>query len=339
VAWWAAAGLLGGLAVISKYSALFLGPGLLLWLAASEDGRAELRRPGPWVACVLAAAIFSLNVIWNADHGWLTFTKQFGRVAASRFEPRYLAEFLATQLLLLNPIIAVFIGGACVVRRPASREGVDLSLLFATTAPFFAYLMIHSLHDRVQAHWPAPLYAGLAICAAVGAERLSGSASWRAWARAAPPLGFGLAIGALIYITLPVSLTGRADLALPIRGWPVFAARLNSLRVQNGAAWTGVDAYGLAAQLETEPGLRAPILQLTERDRWTTLAQGPPPDFGRPGLVVDLPRRVSLAGLSRCFGAVRSLGLLARGDPGEAGKAYAVFLVAGPRRDIVRTGC
>ena len=32
---------------------------------------------------LIAAAIFGLNVVWNAEHHWVTFVKQFGRVAAT----------------------------------------------------------------------------------------------------------------------------------------------------------------------------------------------------------------------------------------------------------------
>ncbi len=337
--WWAAAGVAAGLALLSKYSALFLGPGILIWLASSPEGRAQLRRPGPWLAAVMAAALFSLNVAWNADHHWLTFHKQFGRIAPHGLSPGHLAAFLLEQLCLANPIIAVFAGISLRVRPRPSGDRIQLAPFIATAAPFAVYLVFHGLHDRVEAHWPAPLYPEIAICAAVAAERLSVSAVWRRWATASPRLGFGLCALVLAYGALPASAVGRADLALPVRGWPTFAARLNDLARRNGAAWVGTTSYGLAAQLTTEPGLGAPIVQLAERDRWTTVSTGAPPDPARPGLVTDLPRRVSLASLGRCFSSVAPLGTVTRGDPGGAGQPYAVFVVAGPRRDLLTDGC
>ena len=340
LAWWAAAGAAAGLATLSKYSALFLAPGMLIWLAWTPGRRAWLRTPGPWLAALVAVALFSLNIVWNADHHWLTFDKQFGRIAASRFAPGHLAELVIGQAVLLNPLIAMFATAAAFARRRRDHPAIDLSLFFATAAPFAAYLVIHSLHDRVQAHWPAPLYPGLAICAAVGAERLAGSAAWRRCAAAAAPFGFGLCGLLLTYLALPVSVVGRADLALPVRGWPSFAARLDRLQRESGAAWIGTTSYGLASELATEPALRAPILQLAERDRWTMVSTGvKAPDLARPGLVADLSRRVDAASLARCFARVTPLGQIARGDPGEAGKTYSVFVVAGPKRDILKSGC
>ena len=329
-AWWLGAGLAAGLACLSKYSALFIAPGMLLWLAASAEGRRTLRSPGPWLAVVVAAAVFSANVIWNADHGWLTFAKQFGRIAPHAFAPRFLLELVLGQALLLNPLIAAFVVRGLARRKPGD---IDLAPFILVSAPFAAYLALHSLHDRVQAHWPAPLYPAAAILAA------SAAANWPRRARWAAPAGF--AVGALLLglLVAPASLLGRYDAALPIRGWGPFAARIGALRTSAGAAWIGVSSYGLAAELADEAGVGAPVLQLAERDRWRGLPAPPPPDLAKPGLAVDLTRRLTAADLRGCFQEVTPLGTLTRGEAGEPGKAYAVFRVAGPTRDVLARGC
>src|SRR6185437_14605804 len=133
---------------------------------------AALRKPSPWEAALIAAFVFAPNVVWNSEHGWITFAKQFGRVAGHGLTPGHVAEFVGGQLLLFTPLMAVFAGlGVRQAWRERAQPGaVHLMLPAATAAPFAAYLLVHSLHDRVQAHWPAPLFAGLAICAAVAAE-------------------------------------------------------------------------------------------------------------------------------------------------------------------------
>jgi 4-amino-4-deoxy-L-arabinose transferase-like glycosyltransferase len=336
--WWTAAGLAAGLAVLSKYSALFIAPGMLLWLGSSARGRAQLRTPGPWLAAAIAGTIFAINVAWNADHQWITFAKQFGRVMPRRFAPQYLAEFVAGQALLLSPLIALFAVVAPFTKARGERD-VDLTPFLAVSAPFAGYLLIHSLHDRVQAHWPAPLYPLLAICAAVAAERLWARAPWRRLAKAAPVLGFGLGVAALAVLTTPGGAFGRFDPALPVRDWSRFAARIERLRSSTGAAWVGTTSYGLASELKVAPPLKAPVLQIAERERWLGLPNGARPDMTAPGLVIDLTRRVNAGALSGCFTKVTPVGVIARGDPGEPGKAYAAFVVAGPRRDILRGGC
>jgi 4-amino-4-deoxy-L-arabinose transferase-like glycosyltransferase len=338
LAWWALAGATAGLACLSKYSALFIAPGMLIWLIVTPGGRAQLRTAGPWLAAVIAAAVFAPNLVWNAHHHWLTFGKQFGRLSAHQFAPRYLAELIAGQTLLLSPLIALFAAAAILVRPRSDRPGADLTPFFALTAPFAAYLVVHSLHDRVQAHWPAPLYPLLAVCAAEAAARVAERASWRRLASIAPWLGFALGAVALGLLATPGGVLGRLDPALPLRGWGPFTAHLEGMRRNFGAAWLGTTSYGLAAQLSDERALTVPIIQLAERDRWSGLVQ-PAPDFRRPGLVVDLTRRASAATLANCFNRVTPLAVVARGDPGEEGKPYAVFLVSNPRLDVLARGC
>jgi 4-amino-4-deoxy-L-arabinose transferase-like glycosyltransferase len=338
LAWWGLAGAAAGLAALSKYSALFLAPGVLLWLACTPGGRRELARPGPWLAALIAVSLFGLNIAWNATHDWLTFHKQFGRIAATRFAPRYLAEWLIEQILLLTPIIAAFAVGAFRPRGPSYTESADLTPMIAVTLPFAGYLAVHALHDRVQAHWPAPLYPGLAICAAVAAGRWAAGGGGRGWLRTAPLVTPAILALLALYLALPLSLTGRFDPLLPVRGWPLFARRLEETRRQTGAQWVGAASYGLTAQLAARSEIGAPIFQIAERERWSGLTL-PAPDLSKPGLVVDLTRRVSAPGLGRCFEDVEPLGVIRRGDAGEPGKVYAIFLVAHPRRDLIKRGC
>lgn len=333
-AWWIGAGLAAGLASLSKYSSLFLAPGMFLWLAGSRSGRQRLRAPGPWLALVAGAAVFSPNVVWNATHHWVTFSKQFGRITPHRFAPRYLVEFVFEQLLLLNPLIAAFIPRA--LADPRFRQRVAMPA--ATSAPFAAYLLIHSLHDRVQAHWPAPLYAPMAILAAVGAEGLA-MRRWRILRTSAPVFGLGACAAALVYLALPeMGVPLRFDPAWPLRGWPRFVERIESARRSVGARWIGTTSYGLTAQFLDQRGIAAPVMQISERDRWNGLPV-PIADTAAPGLVVDLSRRISLPLLRHCFSTVTFLGVVDRAAPGERGRPYALVQVSGPRRDVIRDGC
>ena len=331
--WWLAAGLAGGLATLSKYSALFLGPGILLWMLSSPEGRRRLPTPGPWLALVIAGGLFGVNVAWNAEHHWLTFAKQFGRVAPRGFSPRYLPELLVTQALLFNPVIVVFLA-----RWRRSSETRAASLFVLSSAPFAAYLVLHSLHDRVQAHWPAPIYPAAAILAAFAASRLPG-ATWR-WARWAVPTTAIVALSVLAILAAlpPASFARSPDLFLPLRGWRAFAASLNATRRNSGAAWIGTTSYGLASELAGEP-LGSPVIQISERERWLGPTTGAPPRLDQPGLVVDLTRRLDPARLRVCFADVRDLGETSRGAAGEKPKLYGVYRVSGARRDIIRDGC
>jgi len=336
--WWLAAGAFAGLAAISKYSALFLGPGILIWLALRPGGLRQLLTPWPWLAGLVAAAIFGVNVEWNAAHHWASFAKQFGRVAPGRLAPQFLLELILGQILLLNPPIAWFAGRGLWNWR--KRVGGDLTLIVATSAPFAIYLVLHSLHDRVQAHWPAPLYPGLAICAAIAAEALPQTGVQGFLKRIAAPLGLGLSALAMLHLALPFTDLKRVhDPSEQVRDWPAFARNVEAARAADHAAWIGTLSYGVASQLSDQAVIKAPVAELVERDRFPPGEGSWRADLAQPGLVVDLDRRVNATALLRCFTQVTPKGEIVRGRPGYAPTAYAAFLVNGPRRDILHLGC
>ena len=339
--WWLAAGLAAGLACLSKYSALFLAPGALIWLTVDPVRRRRLATPGPWLTLVVAAAVFSLNIAWNAQHHWLTFDKQFGRVAPGRLSPGYELELILGQALLLNPLITVFALRALRLRPAPGRP--DLSLVWAATAAFAGYLLLHALHDRVQAHWPVVLYPGLALAAAIAADDGAwgerGRGALKMVRALAAPVGLGLCALALLHLALPqTDLPHGRDPAGPVRGWPAFAAEVEAVRHGGGEAWVGTLSYGVTGQLAAQPALGAPVIELTERERYPAADASWRADLSRPGLVVDLQRRAGAAALARCFGAVRDLGPLAR-DGGGRGELYELLAVANPIATTAATGC
>lgn len=179
---WLAFGAAAGLGLLSKYSALFLGAGTLIWLIADRNARPWLRTPWPWLAGMVALAIFAPNLVWQARHHWETFAFQFGRTAQGHFTLRYLGEFIGAQFGLATPLIFVLI--VCGLRNIARRDNVLLlPAILAWTG--LAYFLEHALHDRVQGNWPCFLYPALAILAA-SAVRQTG---WWKWpSRLAAPL-------------------------------------------------------------------------------------------------------------------------------------------------------
>ena len=88
---WALVGVAAGAAGLSKMTAGFLALGVVLALAAVPSLRRQFARPGPYAAAALALAVLSPFLWWNAAHGYATFLKQGGRLAARAFAPHYLA--------------------------------------------------------------------------------------------------------------------------------------------------------------------------------------------------------------------------------------------------------
>lgn len=262
--WWLAVGAFAGLGVLAKYTNLFFGLGLVLWLLADRDARRWLLRPWPYLGGVIAVIVMVPNLIWNLQHDWATVIKQFGRVDDGGLTLAYLPEVWLSQALLFNPLILVFavLGGIAAFAKGADSR---LKMLILTALPLLVYMVWHSLHDRVQGNWPAPVYAGLILLAAVVAEGIQDGKFARVRALAAP-LGIALTL-----VGLAVILSGGNGL---MQGWGTLAQQAEALRRQAGAEAIATTDYNTQGQLSFHLEGQD-IVPLHERERYHWLPNAP----------------------------------------------------------------
>ncbi len=249
-AWWLAAGLFGGLALDSKYTALFLWVGVGLWVVLVPAARPWLRRWQPWAAVALGAVLFAPVLAWNATHGWVGLLRQGGRV--EDWQPMralgFLVELIGGQVGLTTPGIWLLCmaGLIATVRRSWTQREPRWSLLAALSLPPVLVFVQHAIGDRVQGNWPAIIYPALALAAA----GLFPSGRNRAWISASA-LGFG--ITAMVYLQAAIGLIPlppRLDpIAIRLAGWGEFAQHVEALRQQAGASSVVADGYAMASEL------------------------------------------------------------------------------------------
>jgi len=77
--WWAVAGTMLGLGMLSKYTAVLLVVGAFLWVLVRRDQRRWLAHPGPYLALAIAAGLFTPVLLWNERHHWISFAWQSTR--------------------------------------------------------------------------------------------------------------------------------------------------------------------------------------------------------------------------------------------------------------------
>lgn len=341
--WWLAVGMFAGLGLLSKYSNLFLGAGIVLWLVLVPANRFWLRTWQLWaggaVTCLLALPV----VLWNAQHDWASFAKQFGRVAhRQQLALTYLAEFAGGLLGLMSPVIAVaaVFGLWRVTRSALSGKDPSSALITAGTLPLLLYLVVHALHDRAQPNWAAPLYPSFAVCAAIalaetegrpGSARLFGNAGMSALA-----IGFLTSGFLYLHAISPLPQMPRPkDPTDQMRGWHDFAAEVERVRASTGACWVATSSYATTGQLAYQLKNKAPVLQLTERLRYLHLPPVVDAVLACPALYVELERRSSAALLRERFRSVVPFGTIGRKHGGTEVAAYAVYLAADPRTDAL----
>jgi 4-amino-4-deoxy-L-arabinose transferase-like glycosyltransferase len=153
--WWLLAGAAAGLALLSKYLAVFPIVGLLLVVLRSGERR-TLMHPAPWVAALLALVMFTPVLVWNAAHGWASFAFQGGRALSSGFSFARGATNLAAQAAYLLPWMALALAVA-LLRSRWRGAGADASdRLFALLAigPIACFALAGFWIAELP-HWPA----------------------------------------------------------------------------------------------------------------------------------------------------------------------------------------
>src|SRR5262249_33497752 len=161
-------GLFSGLGLLSKYTALFLGGGIALWIALLPANWRWFRCWQLWAGGMLALVCALPVVLWNAQHEWASCIMQFGRVRPTKpMTTTYLFEFVGACVGLASPLIAILAswGLWLTCRAVVANRTQSHTMLAAIIAPMLFYLLVHAVRARVQANWPMPLYPALAICA------------------------------------------------------------------------------------------------------------------------------------------------------------------------------
>ena len=329
--WWLAIGLFAGCGLLSKYTNLFAGITILLWVLIVPRNRRWLACPQFWLGGLIAVLVFCPVLIWNWQHDGASFAKQFARAGRGQeFGVRYPLEMIGSLLGLASPIICALssIGLIDVMRRAWVTRDSRLVLLAAAGLPMLLYFCLHSLHDRVQANWLAPVYPVLAIYAAIG---LTTVAPKLRRATAIGAIGFGIGSTTLIYAhaVAPI-LQLPKDPAGQLRGWAQFSQKIETLRLINGAQWVATSSYATTGQLSF--GLRhtVPVAQLNERIRHIHLPPVSHDLLAGPALYVELERRADKRLLASCFAEFRQTDTIRREDGTAAGAYYSVYIVSRP---------
>src|SRR5215831_13997221 len=155
--WWLGAGLCAGLALDAKYSAALTILGAAAFLLTEPQSRRWLARPHPYVAGLIALAIFLPVLIWNNEHEWVSLLFQGGR-ASGFFRPLGPIVTVAGEAAFLLPWVWVPLVGCGFIalrRGPADRERW---LLLCLAAPPLILFTLASLWGNVLFHWASPGY-------------------------------------------------------------------------------------------------------------------------------------------------------------------------------------
>jgi dolichol-phosphate mannosyltransferase len=285
-AWWRV-GFSLGIGAISKYSIGLLVPVTLAFTLWDRNSRHWWRRWEPYVAALLAFAVFSPVIIWNAQHDWASFAFQTSRRLAEA--PRFaLHKLVASALILITPtgvlaVAAALMGGsaagdagnspggdpgATAGGSPGANAGGGngdaarrrLFINMAILVPL-AVFALFSLRHEVKLDWTGALWiAALPVMAAGMISSGAALSGLRAWVRSAwaPTLVTMLLIygAGLHYLVLGLPGLGyNKHIELIPVGWREFSRQITettaAIRRETGSdpLIVGMDRYAIASEL------------------------------------------------------------------------------------------
>lgn len=335
--WWLAVGIAVGIAWLSKYTAFFFGFSIVAIFLLDVRMRRWLWTPWPYIGGIIALGVFTPVVIWNVQHDWASFAKQFGRVIVEHWTLKFIGEYLIGQFGLATPCIFVLGVMALVefgVRRDPSREA--RVIISAFIWPLFLYFAWHSLHTRVQGNWTASVFPAFAIAAAVSAESINWTPRWERLAhysrRLAVPIA--LAMTAFIYLQALFGIVPLGAIDPTARnigvGWTTLAAAIDTTRVNLGAKAILTTSYQTTAWLSFYLPSHSPIVQFNDRIRWVQEPEPDPALFQYPLLYVcGVPCR-SASIVRERYEKFEKIGTIARTRNGIAIEQYDLYRVEGP---------
>ena len=162
---WLVVGLGFGGAMLSKYHGILLPAGVLAYVLITPKRRRALATPGPYLAVLIGALMFSPVIVWNAQHDWASFKFQGSRAASGDTPVLHGGPivWLVGPIFLLFPWIwfwlAVELGRRLWRFPPAGPERLCVVL---AVVPLLFFFVSSCFNGMFFPHWPllgfVPLY-------------------------------------------------------------------------------------------------------------------------------------------------------------------------------------
>lgn len=293
---WLGVGLLGGLAMLSKYHGAFFLLGMLAFLLSWPPGRRLLATPAPWLGAAVAIALFVPVIVWNVQHDWIGLWFQAKRIpgtgglSLSRVVTNIAGQALYLSPWLLIPLAAVWV--QALRRGAADPRSWLLALLAGGPIVFFTAA---NLFARGLPHWAMPgwLFVFPLLGAAAAKLELSQPRLVRIAAQSSAAI-----LAVLFVVVAGTAVTGWPSRVLPARAaqsdptlqlldWRQMRAALDERGLRNDKTVVAGLSWIDAGKLNYALGRDVPVLCLCTDPQEFRFLQDPSRYSGRDILIVQ----------------------------------------------------
>ncbi|MDP4289796.1 MAG: glycosyltransferase family 39 protein [Bacteroidota bacterium] len=241
------AGLFIGLAMLSKYTSVFLWVGAILYIIFYK--KQWLSKKELYLGILISFLLFLPVLIWNFDNKFISFLYHSERVAVTNngLRPDYFFTELLGEIMYNNPLVFFMIAAAliAVIRKRHFLNRDHKKLLLFIAIPIILLFLGIALFRRTLPHWTGPAYTTLILVAACWQrERIIRSKLFRplpgivGWAMILTILAAILGVGQVTngWFDQPAKCKptelGKNDVTLDLYGWHQIGNEFSAIRVR-----------------------------------------------------------------------------------------------------------
>jgi len=236
---WYLLGIITGLSLLTKYTAVLLYPSIFLFTALVPSMRIWFRKKEFYLAFFVSLLMFLPVIIWNYENHWASFAFQLAHGLGEKafFIPEEFFRNIGAQAGVFSPFLFFFIIYALIHTIVVSVKKNEKYFLFLSFAlPVILVFAYSSLSNQVLPHWPAVGYLVLLPVLGKLACGFLGSASKKTVRHL---FVFSLVSGGALTLLIPVQSVSKVfplpadiDITNDLLGWEELADRIREIKTQ-----------------------------------------------------------------------------------------------------------
>ncbi len=276
IPFWLLTGFFVGLGLLTKQTMIAFWLLAFLFFAVSPRHYRLLLTPWPYVAGIITVLMFTPVLIWNSEHGWITFQH-----TAHHFEPsktravldlKSFFENAVSQIAILSPLTGGLTLIAGIVSLFSWQRITDKErfLLCFSAIPLLV-IAILSFRQGINANWPAPFHVtGLILLAVCSESNRFFQAGWlrKAFGFFRHGVFFGLFLVIMIWLSpWVVTLTDiKTEMFSRVMGWQELGHEVSELMKQHNC---GKELFLLSNRRQITSELAFYVKEQPVTYRWT----------------------------------------------------------------------
>jgi 4-amino-4-deoxy-L-arabinose transferase-like glycosyltransferase len=259
-------GIAVGFGLLAKYAMFYFAIGAVAAALATPSGRRLVFSLRGLTILLIAAAVLSPNIIWNAVHGFPTVahTEANADWSRARFGVSGLLEFVGGQFVVFGPLTMAGLLGAFRRAGRARQRSDGEFILVAFCVPPLILMLGQAFISEANANWAAAAYVAGTPLAVHELRRWS--ARWPLWSSFAVN-GFVMVVLWIALVAPPFAdMIGAGNVFKRLEGWKTFGSIATAEAARTHYDFVVSENRSLVAELLYYAGPLRPQIRIWDRN-------------------------------------------------------------------------